>query len=31
VLRVVSSVFMLRAVWMECVMVKPLLVYEKGH
>jgi cellulose synthase/poly-beta-1,6-N-acetylglucosamine synthase-like glycosyltransferase len=31
VMRVVSSLFMLRAVWLECVVMKPLLVYEKGH
>jgi poly-beta-1,6-N-acetyl-D-glucosamine synthase len=31
VMRVVSSIFMLRAVWRECVMKQPLLVYEKGH
>lgn len=31
VMRVVSSVFMLRAAWLECVMMKPLLIYEKGH
>jgi cellulose synthase/poly-beta-1,6-N-acetylglucosamine synthase-like glycosyltransferase len=31
VMRVVSSIFMLRAAWLECVMMRPLLVYEKGH
>jgi hypothetical protein len=31
VMRVVSSVFMLRAAWLECVLMRPLLVYEKGH
>jgi biofilm PGA synthesis N-glycosyltransferase PgaC len=31
VLRVVNGVFMLRAVWRELVMKRPLLVYEKGH
>jgi biofilm PGA synthesis N-glycosyltransferase PgaC len=31
VMRLVSSVFMLRAAWLECVMMRPLLVYEKGH
>jgi hypothetical protein len=30
-MRIVNSIFMLRAVWLECVMMKPLLVYEKGH
>jgi biofilm PGA synthesis N-glycosyltransferase PgaC len=30
-MRVINSIFMLRAVWLECVVMKPLLVYEKGH
>lgn len=30
-MRVVNAVFMLRAVWAEVVMGRPLLVYEKGH
>jgi cellulose synthase/poly-beta-1,6-N-acetylglucosamine synthase-like glycosyltransferase len=31
VLRVVNGVFMLRALWNELVVGRPLLVYEKGH
>ena len=31
VMRFVNAVFMIRAVWLECVVMRPLLVYEKGH
>lgn len=31
VLRIVNGVFMIRALWSEVVLRKPLLVYEKGH
>jgi cellulose synthase/poly-beta-1,6-N-acetylglucosamine synthase-like glycosyltransferase len=31
VLRIVNGVFMLRALWDELVVDRPLLVYEKGH
>jgi cellulose synthase/poly-beta-1,6-N-acetylglucosamine synthase-like glycosyltransferase len=31
VLRLVNSVFLLKAIWLEIVMRRPLLVYEKGH
>jgi poly-beta-1,6-N-acetyl-D-glucosamine synthase len=31
VLRIVNSVFLLKAIWLEMVMRRPLLVYEKGH
>jgi len=31
VLRVVNGVYMLRAMWAELVLRRPLLVYEKGH
>lgn len=31
VLRVVNGAFMLRALWNEIVLARPLLVYEKGH
>jgi biofilm PGA synthesis N-glycosyltransferase PgaC len=31
VLRFVNGVFMLRALWNELVVGRPLLVYEKGH
>lgn len=31
VMRLVNSVFMLRAVWLELVLGRTLLVYEKGH
>jgi cellulose synthase/poly-beta-1,6-N-acetylglucosamine synthase-like glycosyltransferase len=31
VLRLVNAVFMLRAIWHEVVLRRPLLVYEKGH
>lgn len=31
VLRLVNGVFMLKALWAECVRRRPLLVYEKGH
>jgi biofilm PGA synthesis N-glycosyltransferase PgaC len=31
VMRFVSALFMIRAVWLECVVMRPLLVYEKGH
>jgi hypothetical protein len=30
-LRIVNSVFMLKAVWAEFIVGRPLLVYEKGH
>lgn len=30
-LRIVNGVFMLRAVWSELILRRPLLVYEKGH
>jgi cellulose synthase/poly-beta-1,6-N-acetylglucosamine synthase-like glycosyltransferase len=30
-IRVVNAFFMLRAVWRELVLRRPLLVYEKGH
>jgi poly-beta-1,6-N-acetyl-D-glucosamine synthase len=30
-MRAVNGVFFLRAVWAECVVRRPLLVYEKGH
>jgi poly-beta-1,6-N-acetyl-D-glucosamine synthase len=30
-LRVVNALYMLRAVWRELVVGRPLLVYEKGH
>ncbi len=31
ILRMVNSVFMLKALWLELVMKKKLMVYEKGH
>jgi biofilm PGA synthesis N-glycosyltransferase PgaC len=31
VLRLVNGLFMLRAVWSELIVRRPLLVYEKGH
>jgi poly-beta-1,6-N-acetyl-D-glucosamine synthase len=31
VMRTVNGIFFLRAVWAECVLRRPLLVYEKGH
>jgi biofilm PGA synthesis N-glycosyltransferase PgaC len=31
VLRFVNAVFLLKALWLEFVMKRPLLVYEKGH
>jgi biofilm PGA synthesis N-glycosyltransferase PgaC len=31
VLRFLNAVMMLKAIWLESVMRKPLLVYEKGH
>lgn len=31
ILRFVNGLFMLRALWAEVVLKKPLLVYEKGH
>jgi cellulose synthase/poly-beta-1,6-N-acetylglucosamine synthase-like glycosyltransferase len=31
VLRIVNGVFMLRALWSELILRRPLLVYEKGH
>lgn len=31
VMRLVNAAFMIRAVWLECVIMRPLLVYEKGH
>jgi poly-beta-1,6-N-acetyl-D-glucosamine synthase len=31
VVRVVNALYMVRAVWREVVMRRPLLVYEKGH
>lgn len=31
VLRIVNGLFMLRALWREFVVQRPLLVYEKGH
>jgi poly-beta-1,6-N-acetyl-D-glucosamine synthase len=31
VLRIVNAFFMLRAVWSELILRRPLLVYEKGH
>jgi len=31
VLRIVNAIFMLKAVWAEFVIGRPLLVYEKGH
>ncbi len=30
-MRLVNAVFMLKAVWAEFVVGRPLLVYEKGH
>ena len=30
-LRVVNGIFMLRALWRELIVSRPLLVYEKGH
>ena len=31
VIRIVNAAFMLRAVWLEFVVGRPLLGYEKGH
>jgi biofilm PGA synthesis N-glycosyltransferase PgaC len=31
VLRILNAAMMLKAIWLESVMRKPLLVYEKGH
>ena len=31
ILRLVNSIFMLKALWLELVMKRPLMVYEKGH
>lgn len=31
VMRAVNGIFFLRAVWAECIVRRPLLVYEKGH
>jgi poly-beta-1,6-N-acetyl-D-glucosamine synthase len=31
VLRAINAVFFIRALWLEVVMNRPLLVYEKGH
>ena len=31
VLRLVNGLFMLRAVWRELIVRRPLLEYEKGH
>jgi poly-beta-1,6-N-acetyl-D-glucosamine synthase len=31
VLRFVNAIFLLKALWLELVMRRPLLVYEKGH
>jgi hypothetical protein len=31
VLRFVNGLFMLKALWLELVRRRPLLVYEKGH
>lgn len=31
VLRMVNGIFLLKALWLEIVMNKPLIVYEKGH
>jgi biofilm PGA synthesis N-glycosyltransferase PgaC len=31
VLRLVNGVFLLKALWLELVVNKPLMVYEKGH
>ncbi len=31
VLRLVNGVFLLKALWLEIVVNKPLMVYEKGH
>ena len=31
ILRMVNSIFLLKALWLEFVMRRPLLVYEKGH
>src|SRR5262249_42470463 len=31
VLRLLTAVMLLKAIWLESVMRKPLLVYEKGH
>jgi poly-beta-1,6-N-acetyl-D-glucosamine synthase len=31
VLRLVNGVFLLKALWRELVVNKPLMVYEKGH
>jgi hypothetical protein len=31
VLRLVNSIFLLKALWLELVANQPLKVYEKGH
>jgi hypothetical protein len=31
ILRFVNGVFLLKAFWLEMVVRKPLMVYEKGH
>ncbi len=31
VLRLVNGVFLLKALWLEMIVNKPLIVYEKGH
>ncbi len=31
IMRLVNALFMIHAVWLECVVMRPLLVYEKGH
>lgn len=31
IIRLVNAAYMLRAIWAELVMQRPLLVYEKGH
>jgi len=30
-MRLVNALFMLKALWFEVVLSRPLLVYEKGH
>jgi len=30
-MRLVNAIFMLKALWFEVVLSRPLLVYEKGH
>ena len=31
ILRLVNAVYMLKAIWAEVIVNRPLLVYEKGH